>query len=972
MKEYEYSIIRRVSRNPKRNREGRGVSQSDLEALRQELAGDQHATVTTIREGLELADTTAEDLRKRLGTAEEELRKKLGSEYFSKWRENELEPSLTGKASTVDVKKSAQRAIAEAVKRAGEMDKQIKVGGRNLLRNGSEAKRQCGEWVSYRLYKPIEQSEPLTLSFDVVKVEKPPIGGRFLVFFFYYSNFRTATSVKYEEGKKRYSVSVQALDYNYNLYGDKKNYDPDAVFIYPNDSYNSGGGCFTVSNVKLERGTVATDWTPAPEDVAESVSKVNTSVTDLTRTLLDPEQGEIHKLADIIGKHKKDTDKNFDDLANHPLTIDKDGLWQVWDVRKQKYVTTQYPSRGQKGDKGEDAGRYLGRAKRIHPDFNGNYLLEKEDSWRTAKEGDYVYLVGDAPNRGGDKDTFYIVREHKGNTVWEVYDIKGRKVSIEWHGTSLVIDNQPPVDLRGEPGHSPTPEDVLKTTPFQELLEVKVTNKVTDKVAPISQELEATKEKANDAYGRASKNASGLFKLNRNIETVKNDLTTDLNTANTNITNLQSVALTTDQKRDLGYLTGSIRALMSSGSGTEQTLEGLMLQRFIGLSGNNKDISAYLASYPLDAVLKAGITDFGTANEREQVAINHNGTGHFGNLYFAGNQIDFRTSMDADPYLSIGAEDMVPIADFVRSARVDDTPISTSSVQLTTSNKVYQRTVDVADDGTRLTITIDELLADCYDLDYAVLTLDGSNLASWQGDSKLRDDGQKISGGGGKVGFIRTPREWQNLAYERVVSKGRHTVRLELIAKSGQVTFTRFKVKRRYDTGRQQSLLTRSGLRLFGSPDRYLDVDYRKTLGIIPGKDLSDPSSYIPNPYTVRIKGGAQIDELDTPGVPLCGASFNESGGQIKAFGKYVNRRGLDSAQAMYDYGMKAYKVYHSIGHTNYIPIVQVSGWSSNNINWSLTPRVYEVSSYYFVVRILSNNDNPQTKAISYVAFKTE
>ena len=312
---------------------------------------------------------------------------------------------------------------------------------------------------------------------------------------------------------------------------------------------------------------------------------------------------------------------------------------------------------------------------------------------------------------------------------------------------------------------------------------------------------------------------------------------------------------------------------------------------------------------------------------------------------------------------------MVPIADFIRSARVDDTPISTSSVQLTTSSKVYERSVDVADDGTRLTITIDELLADCYDLDYAVLTLDGSNLASWQGNTKLRDDGQKTTDG--KTGFDRTPYEAQNLSYERVVSKGRHTVRLELIAKSGQVTFTRFKVKRRYDTGRQQSLLTRSGLRLFGSPDRYLDVDYRKKhYRFRPGQDITD--SYVPNPYTVRIKGGAQIDELDTPGVPLCGASFNNQGGQIRAFGERAKRAGYNEAQAVYDYELNAFKVYHTIGNTRYIPIVQVSGWESGDINWSLTPRVYEVSSNYFVVRILSNNDNPQPKAISYVAFKTE
>lgn len=114
------------------------------------------------------------------------------------------------------------------------------------------------------------------------------------------------------------------------------------------------------------------------------------------------------------------------------------------------------------------------------------------------------------------------------------------------------------------------------------------------------------------------------------------------------------------------------------------------------------------------------------------------------------------------------------------------------------------------------------------------------------------------------------------------------------------------------------------------------------------------------------------VAELDMPGVPLCGASFNANGMQIKAFGKRAYRRGTNSAQAEYDYGMTAFKVYHSIGNTNYIPIVQVSGWDSGDMNWSLTPRVYDIKSDYFVVRILTNNDNPQRKAISYVAYKAE
>ena len=46
--------------------------------------------------------------------------------------------------------------------------------------------------------------------------------------------------------------------------------------------------------IKLEFGTIATDWTPAPEDVEDSISTVSTSLVSLASTLLDPEQGEIH------------------------------------------------------------------------------------------------------------------------------------------------------------------------------------------------------------------------------------------------------------------------------------------------------------------------------------------------------------------------------------------------------------------------------------------------------------------------------------------------------------------------------------------------------------------------------------------------------------------------------------------------------------------------------------------------------
>ena len=165
---------------------------------------------------------------------------------------------------------------------------------------------------------------------------------------------------------------------------------------------------------------------------------------------------------------------------------------------------------GAKGLDGKDAGRYLGKAVAISNDLWGNYSPAGSGYWVTAKEGDYVYLTEDSGSNW-HKETYYIVREHTDKTVWEEYDIKGhtpvltldrdsrlladgKLVSAEslkgkdghtpvinWDGTKLIIDNMRPVDLRGEPGHNPSPEEVLDSSDFSELLAQEVDHSVTPK-----------------------------------------------------------------------------------------------------------------------------------------------------------------------------------------------------------------------------------------------------------------------------------------------------------------------------------------------------------------------------------------------------------------------------------------------------------------------------------------------------------
>lgn len=421
--------------------------------------------------GVLLSDLTlsSDAMRQRVEAAEEALDSKQPKGSY-------VDPS--------QLATSQQQAVDEAVRRAEAMDKQIKVGGRNLI--------VTSRWKAGYLYGDIEESAY-------------PVGSENYKVLVGYSNFRFDPVYIPTLGESK--VTYKLYDNGGSTSGTVQihAYDKDKKFLWWSfDGWNGTIGHtnawtlpadtayirlgVTNENVraKVEFGTVVTDWTPAPEDLDDSISKVNTSLTSLASTLLDPEQGEIHKLTSQLESHKTATDKSFEELSDHPLTVDENGYWRIWNLKQKQYVTTQYQSRG-------EAGRYLGRAKRIHPDFNGNYLLETEDSWRTAKEGDYVYLVGDAPNRGGDKDTYYIVREHTSKTVWEVYNIKGRVPVLTLDSQHHLLADGEMVSmqsLKGEAGHSTSPEDVLGNEHFRQLLDSSVTTAVGPRLSQSDLEID--------------------------------------------------------------------------------------------------------------------------------------------------------------------------------------------------------------------------------------------------------------------------------------------------------------------------------------------------------------------------------------------------------------------------------------------------------------------------------------------------
>lgn len=151
------------------------------------------------------------------------------------------------------------------------------IGGRNLLRY-MPPQRQKGRYSIYNAVNPIVEGT-YTLSFNV-EVITPPIGGKFLALIGYRpadSDYLVGPIIPYVEGKKRHFIN-----FTIKKLSDKELNSPSTlIYLYPNNDFKSADtpncGEAIFSDVKLERGSIATDYTEAPEEMETKFAK-NTDV----------------------------------------------------------------------------------------------------------------------------------------------------------------------------------------------------------------------------------------------------------------------------------------------------------------------------------------------------------------------------------------------------------------------------------------------------------------------------------------------------------------------------------------------------------------------------------------------------------------------------------------------------------------------------------------------------------------------
>lgn len=268
---------------------------------------------------------TSTDISERLKTAEEALTGKLDSGAFSKWQAGDLAKALASKqpaGSYVDPSQlatSQQQAVDEAVRQAEAMDKQIKVGGRNLLKSlrgrddSISSMREVKVDGDALLWKQLDDSTqpyslwlhaPLTAG-DYTLSYKCSVGENYRDYIYYHradngagfaterSEITTTTTTKIGDSVWLHTNTFRGLVASKGLF----------IYFYGTEPFDPTKEV-RFWDIKLERGTIATDWTPAPEDLDDSIGKLTSQLENHDKKLgsqaqaLDLVAGSVERLSE--------------------------------------------------------------------------------------------------------------------------------------------------------------------------------------------------------------------------------------------------------------------------------------------------------------------------------------------------------------------------------------------------------------------------------------------------------------------------------------------------------------------------------------------------------------------------------------------------------------------------------------------------------------------------------------------------
>ena len=846
---------------------------------------------------------------------------------------------------------------------ARELDNERKVGGRNLFREKYfEGGITCTFRIPFEAVTPRAEYNTYTLSFDYkISADDKASSPRVSIRYKKASTFVWDSKV-IRDGAWHHKVITFTLEKM-----DESEY-PLTGWL---TDYGSSNGrtidMVAVRNIKLERGNVATDWTPAPEDMLSELSKYTTLKQYKTDRAEDSRKLDNKLDKPTSGKYVLDTDipKRFEELmkvGGRNLIVTK--RWEagylygdstngnpgepeykvIPNHSKFRYDPTYISTEGNKTitrklyDNGGDNNGVV----QIHAyDKDKKFLWWDFDAWRGEIGRTRTYTL--------PADTSYIRLGVTNENVRA--KVEFGNVATDW---------------------TPAPEDLFGALDNAKLELNQTINDGLSKKADTSA-LDSAKRELNQTITDGLKKAVSTLDFDGFVGYVGEkfeNVGIDVQSLRAKDKELEAKQMQDDERE---WLKGVMRKLIPSDIDPDAFANGkfVAMSSDLSLRSSNGSPTALLggSTNKKQALLLAGIKEYGTDNQTEQTAIYEDGSAKFGEVSIANDRIELK-SKKGEP-LALTADDAVFVEDVVARGKINEDSLSISTKAITNSSSgVKLGDFSVANDGTKVTISIGKLTSEVYAVGKSMLLmLDVDILGSWSGKTELVDTG---GGAFGKPNFSidKTPLVAQNLTWERYLNKGSHTL-LAIIYSNVNTDKGRIEglnVHQSYDASKMQTLISQSGVRAYGGSARYFDVDARMYVPLAGG-------NVIPNYYTARVKGGMRLDSLtleqplDAPGCVLAGGEVDSSGSVVKSFGKYKKRRGGDSPYTTFDYDTKLYTIYHSIGNTNYIPVV-----TSRSSAWADVPRVMSIDSNSFTIKFINqeNTDSNWRQMFIYVCYKAD
>ncbi len=239
--------------------------------------------------------------------------------------------------TTYSTKAEAKNLADDAKKYADDAVDGIEIGGRNLfLKTGVEHSNNDYATAWYRIAnEPLVPGEIYTVTICVT----PGSGvGRYVLYFSLGYTDVTSLNV-HGTSKQTVSKTFRMPSYYPGNTPDDNIRNTDAqIYRYPNDGTVTENS--TIHWIKIEKGTKATDWTPAPEDIDQALStKVDTTtfnevkqtvdtnfaqITQMTKTLEQKADGStVESLQQTVNKVQQTANENVSKISQVTQSVER-------------------------------------------------------------------------------------------------------------------------------------------------------------------------------------------------------------------------------------------------------------------------------------------------------------------------------------------------------------------------------------------------------------------------------------------------------------------------------------------------------------------------------------------------------------------------------------------------------------------------------------------------------------------------